>query len=87
MAAATLYSVFLKDWDLAGRTAKGYEMIVASSQNTLAFIVGNVVAFVVAILAIRLFIGYLQDHGFRWFGYYRIIVGLILLLLLYWNVL
>ena len=87
MAAATLYSVLVKDWDLGGRTAKGYELILASSHNTLAFLVGNVVAFVVAVLAIRLFIGYLQKHGFRWFGYYRIIVGLILLLLLYWKVL
>jgi len=87
MAAATLYSVFLKNWETEGGNAKGYEMILSSSENTLAFIVGNLVAFIVAILAIRFFIGYLQKHGFKWFGYYRIVAGLILLLLLYWDVL
>jgi undecaprenyl-diphosphatase len=46
-------------------------------------IVGNAVAFVVALLAIRTFITYLTKHGFRVFGYYRIIVGLALLIL-YW---
>ena len=48
---------------------------------TTAFIVGNVVAFVVALLAIKFFITYLQKHGFRLFGWYRIIAGLILLVL------
>jgi undecaprenyl-diphosphatase len=43
--------------------------------------IGNVVAFVVAILAIRFFIGFLTRHGFRLFGYYRIIVGAIILAL------
>lgn len=46
-------------------------------------IVGNIVAFIVAMIAIRSFIGYLTKHGFRIFGYYRIIVGL-LILVLYW---
>jgi undecaprenyl-diphosphatase len=44
--------------------------------------VGNLVAFIVAMLAIKFFIGYLQKHGFRIFGYYRIIVGIILLLMM-----
>lgn len=46
-------------------------------------LIGNAVAFVVALLAIRTFINYLTKHGFRIFGYYRIILGLALLLL-YW---
>jgi len=45
-------------------------------------LLGNLVAFVVALLAIRFFIGYLQKHGFKLFGYYRIIVGAALLLLM-----
>lgn len=44
-------------------------------------LIGNLVAFVVALLAIRSFIGYLQRHGFRLFGYYRIALGLVLLFL------
>lgn len=43
--------------------------------------IGNVVAFIVAMLAIRSFIGFLTKHGFKWFGYYRIVVGVIILAL------
>jgi undecaprenyl-diphosphatase len=43
--------------------------------------VGNLVAFIVAWLAIRSFIGFLNRHGFRIFGWYRIVVGLILIIL------
>lgn len=79
MFAASAYSLFLKDWDSTGVSQKGYELITASSQNIQAFIAGNVVAFVVAILAIKFFINYLKKYGFRVFGIYRIIVGIILL--------
>jgi undecaprenyl-diphosphatase len=47
---------------------------------------GNAVAFVVAMLAIKGFITFLTKHGFRIFGYYRIIVGLVILLLLLFGV-
>ena len=40
---------------------------------------GNIVAFIVAIIAIKTFIGFLTKHGFKLFGYYRIILGLILI--------
>lgn len=82
MAAATGYSLFLKEWNENGVQQKGYELLLSSSQNISAFIVGNLVAFIVAMLAIKFFIGYLQKHGFRLFGWYRIIVGAILLLLI-----
>lgn len=49
-------------------------------------VVGNVVAFVVAMLAIKSFIGFLSRHGFRLFGIYRIIVGLAILLLHFFGV-
>jgi undecaprenyl-diphosphatase len=83
MFAATAYSLFVKKWDQSGITRKGYEIIMESRDNTIAFIVGNVVAFVVAILAIRFFITYLKVYGFKVFGWYRIIAGIILLILLY----
>jgi undecaprenyl-diphosphatase len=81
MVAASAYSLFLKDWGGGTDAKKGYELILASTQNTTAFIVGNVVAFIVALLAIKFFISYLQKHGFRLFGWYRIIAGTVLLLL------
>jgi undecaprenyl-diphosphatase len=37
--------------------------------------VGNVVAFIVAMLAIKFFIEFLTRYGFKWFGWYRIILG------------
>ena len=50
-----------------------------SKENTIAFITGNIVACVVALLAIRFFINYLKLYGFKVFGIYRIIAGIILL--------
>ncbi len=69
MAAATGYKLL-----------KGYKTFSSDDIKLLA--IGNVVAFIVALLAIKFFIGYLQRHGFKIFGYYRIIVGVILLLLM-----
>lgn len=79
MFAASAYSLFLKKWDNNGYPKKGYELITASTENVNAFIAGNVVAFIVAIVAIKFFITYLKKYGFRIFGIYRIIVGTILL--------
>lgn len=82
MFAATGYSLFLKKWGEGASEKRGYELILESQQNTNAFIVGNIVAFIVAILAIRFFINYLKAYGFKVFGIYRIIVGCMLLLLI-----
>ncbi|MBS1921260.1 MAG: undecaprenyl-diphosphate phosphatase [Bacteroidetes bacterium] len=82
MFAATFYSVFMKKWGQDGAAKKGYELILADSHSTTAFLVGNAVAFIVAILAIRFFIGYLKKRGFRVFGVYRILAGILLLTLL-----
>ena len=58
---------------------------VLSTGNLNILILGSVIAFVVAILAIRFFIGYLQKNGFRIFGWYRIALGLILLTLIFFG--
>ncbi|MES2587649.1 MAG: undecaprenyl-diphosphate phosphatase [Bacteroidota bacterium] len=79
MLAVTAYSVFVKDWTYKGVEQKGYEMIFANSANTTNFIVGNIIAFVVAIIAIKFFIGILQKYGFKVWGWYRIIAGIILI--------
>jgi undecaprenyl-diphosphatase len=53
-----------------------------SGEEVKLLVIGNVVAFVVALLAIRLFVGFVAKYGFRAFGIYRIIVGGLLLLML-----
>jgi undecaprenyl-diphosphatase len=52
-----------------------------SHEQVNLLLVGNVVAFVVAIIAINRFINYLVSHGFKVFGYYRIVIGLAILIL------
>lgn len=80
MAAVTLYSVFVKDWKVNGEEMKGIDMVLSSQQNTLVFLLGNVASFLVAFLAVKAFIGVLQKYGFKVWGYYRIVVGVLLLL-------
>ena len=77
MLAVTCYSVFLKTYDKSG--LKGFELILKSEENTKMFIVGNVVAFVVAVLAIKFFIEIIKKYGFKPWGWYRIIAGILLL--------
>ena len=81
MLAASCYTIFIKDWDNGLR--KGYELIMQNNQNFTSFVVGNIVAFIVAMLAIRFFINYLKIYGFRAFGFYRIIAGIILLAIIF----
>jgi undecaprenyl-diphosphatase len=82
MCAVTLYSVFLKDWKLPEGEQKGYEMILADNAHISMFILGNVVAFFVALLAIKSFVGILNKYGFKPFGWYRILAGILILFLL-----
>jgi undecaprenyl-diphosphatase len=79
MLAVTVYSIFLKDWNYRGVEQKGYEMLV-QGDNLMMFLIGNVVAFVVAVIAIKFFIGVLTKYGFKPWGWYRIIVGIVLLI-------
>jgi len=79
MLAVTVYSVFVKDWNYKGVEQKGFEMLL-QGDNLMLFLVGNIVAFVVAVLAIKFFIGVLTKYGFKPWGWYRIIVGIVLLI-------
>jgi len=69
MCAATGYKIL-----------KGYEAF--DRDSVMLLLVGNAVAFVVALVAIKFFITFLQKHGFKAFGWYRIVLGIILLVLL-----
>jgi undecaprenyl-diphosphatase len=77
MLAVTTYSIFLKTYAQSG--LKGYELLTQNSNNLNLFLLGNAVAFVVAILAIKFFIGIIKKYGFKPWGYYRIIAGSLLL--------
>ena len=54
-----------------------------ASEDVKMLLLGNIIAFVVAIMAIKFLITYLQKHGFRLFGWYRIIAGTIILFLVF----
>ena len=76
LAVPTMFAATAKkllDFYKDGITLNGQEI------NTLIF--GNVIAFIVALLAIKSFIGFLNKYGFKGFGWYRIIVGGILIIL------
>lgn len=77
MLAVTCYSVFLKTYEHS--QMKGYELILQSNDNIMMFIIGNIVAFIVAILAIKFFIGIIKKYGFKPWGWYRIVAGILLL--------
>ncbi len=67
--------------------ATGYKLLkvfktIEASQVSLLF-VGCFVAFIVAMLAIKFFIGIVTRYGFRGFGFYRIALGVVILVLLY----
>ncbi len=56
--------------------------LTLSSHDWQMLLVGNVVAFIVALIAIRSFISFLQKKGFKMFGYYRIIAGTVIIALI-----
>jgi undecaprenyl-diphosphatase len=75
MAAATGYKLL--------KTFKEHPEVIKDDHNLMLLGVGNLVAFIVAMLAIKFFISYLQRYGFKLFGWYRIVVGITLLILIY----
>ena len=77
MAAATgldLLQLFIGDESVGGSWA--------TSENLMLLLVGSVVAFLVALLAMKWFVSFLTKYGFKLFGWYRIIIGTIILALL-----
>ena len=74
MLAATVYKVY----DLVKE--EGMQII---SDNLTPLLIGNAVAFIVALMAIKFFIGFVTKYGFKAFGWYRIVVGALILGLLF----
>ncbi|PWV53366.1 undecaprenyl-diphosphate phosphatase [Chitinophaga sp. S165] len=68
MAAATGYKLL-----------KGRELLMSNTENLKLLLIGNIVAFIVAMIAIKFFINALKKYGFRVWGYYRIVVGIAIL--------
>ncbi|TDS63611.1 undecaprenyl-diphosphate phosphatase [Myroides indicus] len=84
MLAVTVYSIFVKTWGKGTvNEMKGYEMILQDQQHINLFIIGNVVAFFVALIAVKTFISVLTKYGFKFWGWYRIAIGIILLIYFY----
>ena len=73
MIAATGYKLFKHYQTNGGFTSPEIKLLL----------IGNIVAFVVALLAIKFFIEFLKKHGFRLWGIYRTILGIVLLILIY----
>ena len=78
MAAASGYKLLKLFMNPAGKSML--------SDNLITLLIGNIVAFVVAMAAIKFFIGFLTKYGFKAFGYYRIVVGLVILILIFMGV-
>jgi undecaprenyl-diphosphatase len=72
MMAATGYKLLKHYKETGGFTGEEIKLLA----------IGNVVAFIVALLAIKFFIDFLKKYGFRVWGIYRIIVGILLLILI-----
>tara|TARA_R110000796_G_scaffold18693_4_gene56603 strand:+ start:1383 stop:2168 length:786 start_codon:yes stop_codon:yes gene_type:complete len=86
--AAAEFSFFLALPTMLGATLKkSYDYYDAgftlTTEQINLLIIGNVVGFIVALFAIKTFIGYLSKHGFKIFGYYRIVVGIAIIVIHY----
>lgn len=87
-AQAAEFSFFLAIPTMFGATLlKAYKLYKTCGgeifiHNWQSLLVGNFVAFIVALAAIKVFIGFVTKYGFRFFGYYRIAIALVFALLM-----
>ena len=58
---------------------------IFTTNNLYTLLIGGVVAFLVALISVKFFIGFIQKKGFALFGWYRIILGLAIMVCLYTN--
>ena len=79
MLAVNVYALTLKKWEENGAVVRGYEMLASNMGHLGLFLLGNLIAFVIAILAIKFFVEMIKKYGFKMWGWYRIIIGIALL--------
>ena len=83
LAVPTMLAATVKKlWD----THKEHPDVLNQSHASM-LLLSSVVAFLVAIVVIRFFIGFIKKYGFKPWGYYRIVVGLVMLFLLWRGIL
>ncbi len=87
---ATEFSFFLAVPTMLGATVKKtwdfYQKgLYLSDYQIKLILLGNIIAFIVAMLAIKFFIDYISKKGFRVFGYYRVLVGFLILIIIHFS--
>ncbi len=88
-SAAAEFSFFLAVPTMLAASAKSFwdtykeNPEVIAKDNIIQLLIGSVVAFIVALIAIKFFIDFLKKYGFRIWGVYRIIIGLVMLFLIW----
>jgi len=89
---AAEFSFFLAVPTMAAAT--GYKLLEAmktspemfsDAGNMKSLIIGNIVAFVVAFFTMKFFVDFVKKHGFRYFGWYRIVIGIVFIILIKMN--
>ena len=79
LAVPTMLAASVKSfWD----TYQDHPEVIAKD-NMMTLLIGSIVAFVVSLIAIKFFINFLKKYGFRVWGFYRIIAGIIMLILIW----
>jgi len=77
LAVPTMFGATIKEiWDYHKHVSPTF-----TGEQIKFLVIGNVIAFVVAMLAIKSFITFLEKKGFKLFGYYRILIGIVVILL------
>lgn len=81
LAVPTMFGATIKDlWDFHKHNTLTPEVM---HQDVKYLLIGSAIAFVVALMAIRTFITFLEQKGFKLFGYYRIVAGIAIIILYY----
>lgn len=79
LAVPTMFGATLKDlWDFYKHSTLSTEQV---HQDIKYLLIGSVIAFIVALLAIKSFITFLEKKGFKLFGYYRILAGIVIIII------
>ena len=81
LAVPTMFGATLKDlWDFHKHSKLSSEQL---HSDIVSLVIGSVIAFLVALLAVKGFITFLEKKGFKLFGIYRIIAGVVIIILYY----